>query len=94
MCTQNKIFKVRKESVVAHLSFFFSSFFFFFLSFLIFIYLFIFFCGFSETGFLCISLVVLELTLSLNSEIHLPLPSRLPSAGIKGVRHHAQRVSG
>lgn len=38
-----------------------------------------------QTGFLCVALVVLELTLyaklSSNSEICLPLP---PSAGIKG----------
>jgi hypothetical protein len=48
----------------------------------------LFFCFF-ETGFLCIILAVLELTLqtrlALDSEIHLPLP--LP-AGIKGVCHH------
>jgi hypothetical protein len=41
------------------------------------------------TGFLCVALAVLELTLltrlASNSEIHLPLPL---SAGIKGVHHH------
>jgi len=45
---------------------------------------------FFETGFLCVALAVLELTLktrlALYSEICLPLPL---SAGIKGVRHHA-----
>jgi hypothetical protein len=46
------------------------------------------FCCF-ETGFLCVALSVLELTLynrlASNSEICLPLP---PKAGIKGVHHH------
>jgi hypothetical protein len=36
--------------------------------------------GFFETGFLCVALAVLELTLqtrlALNSEIHLPLPPK------------------
>jgi hypothetical protein len=48
-----------------------------------FIYLFIYFIylfWFFETGFLCIALVVLELTLKTklasNSEIHLPLPPK------------------
>jgi hypothetical protein len=55
-----------------------------------FIFVVVLFC-FLETGFFCIALAVLELTLysrvALNSEIHLPLPC-LPSAGIKGVYHH------
>ena len=48
---------------------------------------------FLETGFLCVALAVLELTLytrlAWNSEIRPPLP---PSAGIKGVRHDTQIV--
>jgi hypothetical protein len=51
-----------------------------------------FFFFFFETGFLCVALAVLALTLytrlTSNSEIRLPLP---PSAGIKGVRHHARQ---
>ena len=47
------------------------------------------FFGVFKTGFLCVALAVLELTLktrlALNSEIRQLLP---PSAGIKGVRHH------
>jgi hypothetical protein len=50
---------------------------------------------FSETGFLCVSLAVLELTvytrLVLNSEICLPLP---PSVGIKGVCHRRFLIRG
>jgi hypothetical protein len=50
---------------------------------------FFFFFWFFETGFLCVALAVLELTLwtrlASNSEIAYLC---LPSAGIKGVRHH------
>ena len=57
-----------------------------------FCFVFLFFCCFFETGFLYIALAVLELTLrtrlALNSEIC------LPSAGIKGVRHHTGLVMG
>jgi hypothetical protein len=58
---------------------------------LLFIYLFVclFVFWFFETGFLCVALAVLELTLwtrlASNSEIAYLC---LPSAGIKGVRHH------
>jgi hypothetical protein len=53
-------------------------------------FFFFFFFLILETGFLCVAVAVLELTLksrlASNSEICLPLPS---SAGIKGVYHHA-----
>jgi hypothetical protein len=46
----------------------------------LFIYLFIYLFWFSETGFLCVALAVLELTLQTrlasNSEIRLPLPPK------------------
>jgi hypothetical protein len=67
-----------------------SLFFFLFFCFLFFVFFFLFFCFcflflflflfFFETGFLCIALAVLDLTLqtrlALNSEIHLPLPPK------------------
>ena len=54
-------------------------------------FLFIYF-GFFETGFLCVALAVLELTLWSGlklTEIYLPLP---PKCWIKGMHHHCLPV--
>ena len=52
---------------------------FLYIGFFLFLFLFC-FALFFETGFLCIALIVLELTLqtrlALNSELHLPLPPK------------------
>ena len=62
----------------------------FFWSFVLFCFVFVLFF---ESGFLCVALAVLELTLKTrlasNSDIHLLC---LPSAGIKGVCHYLQAL--
>ena len=54
-------------------------------------FVFLFSLAFSETGFLCVVLAVLELALqtrlALISDIHLPLPLK---GGIKGESHDVQ----